>query len=221
MSNLDEIEPSLDEGNEFSTVYGDMVTFVAVLFILLFVMVYNKQDDEVFFERVRMKMGAEQVDETQKKDKESAYLDELKTFIQDEDLSQYALVLVDEEKVRLILNDQVVFKSGTDELKASSKQVLRGFSAIIRSVNNPFVVEGHTDNIPVKSGHFDSNWDLSMNRAYAVVKFFIEEENIDPKKMSLKAYGETRPIVSNDTPANRAKNRRVELNIVRLKSMKK
>jgi chemotaxis protein MotB len=72
-------------------------------------------------------------------------------------------------------------------------------------------VEGHTDNVPIQTRGFPSNWELSVARAVNVVKYFAEVSNIDPKRLSAVGYGESRPVASNDTRPNRAKNRRVEI----------
>ena len=65
-------------------------------------------------------------------------------------MSQYAMVLVEEQRIRLIFNDPILFKSGTDILTENSKSVLRGLTNIIKQVKNPIIIEGHTDDIPVK-----------------------------------------------------------------------
>ena len=75
-------------------------------------------------------------------------------------------------------------------------------------------VEGHTDNIPIQTARFPSNWELSVARAVNVVKYFAEVSNIDPQRLSAVGYGESRPVVANDTPANRMKNRRVEILLI-------
>jgi chemotaxis protein MotB len=79
--------------------------------------------------------------------------------------------------------------------------------------NVPFSlrVEGHTDNVPIQTKRFPSNWELSIARAVNVVKYFAQVSNIDPQRLSAVGYGESRPVVENDTPSNRAKNRRVEI----------
>ena len=77
-------------------------------------------------------------------------------------------------------------------------------------------VEGHTDNLPINTPRFPSNWELSTARATSVIRYLIEEENLDPERLSAAGYGEYRPIDANDTPEGRARNRRVDLVILRL-----
>lgn len=76
-------------------------------------------------------------------------------------------------------------------------------------------VEGHTDNVPIFTERFDSNWELSTARAVRIVKYLIQEGNIAPGRLSAVGYGELRPLVQNDTPEHRARNRRVEIVLVK------
>ena len=76
------------------------------------------------------------------------------------------------------------------------------------------MIEGYTDDVPMASGVYDTNWELSTARAVSVVRYLVEEENIDPNRLSAVGYGEYRPIVPNDSVENRAKNRRVNILII-------
>ena len=82
---------------------------------------------------------------------------------------------------------------------------------IIKEVPNDVLVEGHTDNLPINTPEFPSNWELSTARATRVIRYFIENENIDPDRLSASGYSEYQPLRPNDTPENRAENRRVEI----------
>jgi chemotaxis protein MotB len=77
--------------------------------------------------------------------------------------------------------------------------------------NNPLRVEGHTDNMPINSAQFPSNWELSTARATNGLKYLIKHFDVDPDKISATGYAEFRPIADNTTPEGRAKNRRVDL----------
>ena len=80
----------------------------------------------------------------------------------------------------------------------------------MESHDNAMLVEGHTDNIPIRSSSFPSNWELSAARAASVVRY-LSIEGISPQRMGAMGYGEFRPVVRNDTPKGRLKNRRVVL----------
>jgi len=84
---------------------------------------------------------------------------------------------------------------------------------IARNLERTFQVAGHTDNIPIKSQKFRSNWDLSTARAVEVVNFMISA-GLDGKRLSAAGYADMSPVAPNDTPENKAKNRRIEITLV-------
>jgi chemotaxis protein MotB len=76
-------------------------------------------------------------------------------------------------------------------------------------------VEGHTDNVPINTSEFRSNWELSVRRATEVVRCLVEQHGFPPERISASGYAEYRPIASNDSPEDRAKNRRIEIVIIK------
>lgn len=205
-----------EDGGEINTVYGDMITFIMMLFILLFVLSYNEKQSETFFTEMRVQFGAKKVEQQNRLTSEALFVSKLQGYIQEEKLEEVAKVLVDEQKIKLIIDPPVLYDTGKAALKPEGQKVLAGFAAIIKDVENPIIVEGHTDSVPIKNEEFESNWELSFHRAYSVIKFFINNLKYSPTQLSALGYGEYRPIASNDTPEGRAKNRRVEINIIRL-----
>jgi chemotaxis protein MotB len=79
----------------------------------------------------------------------------------------------------------------------------------------PIRVEGHTDNVPIYTKRFPSNWELSTVRAVNVLKYFADAGGIDPRRLSAVGYGESKPLVANISPQSRAKNRRVEIVLIK------
>jgi chemotaxis protein MotB len=77
------------------------------------------------------------------------------------------------------------------------------------------MVEGHTDDLPINTARFPSNWELSTGRATTVVRYLIEAWKLPPERLSSAGYGEYKPLVANTSAANRAKNRRVDIVILR------
>ncbi|MCP4747829.1 MAG: flagellar motor protein MotB [Desulfobacteraceae bacterium] len=113
--------------------------------------------------------------------------------------------------LQLTLDDKLLFSSASANLTASGSGLLKKISATIRPTNRIIVVEGHTDNVPIYTKRYPSNWELSAARAINVVKFFITQGGIDPKRLAAAGYGDSKPRVSNDSAGNRSKNRRVEI----------
>jgi chemotaxis protein MotB len=116
--------------------------------------------------------------------------------------------------ISIVLPESLVFSSGSAEL--IHKEMLKGVGEKLKSTEGSIRVEGHTDSIPVATRSFPSNWELSTQRAVNVVKFLASDCGIDPQHLSAAGYGDSRPVASNESPENRALNRRVNL-IVSLK----
>lgn len=113
------------------------------------------------------------------------------------------------------LPSSLLFDSGSAQLKQESIEVLKRITEYLRDFPNKILIEGHTDNIPLSSNSvYKSNWELSAARASSVLHFLIQM-GLSPDRFTIAGYGEYRPIESNETPEGRAKNRRVELIILR------
>ena len=114
----------------------------------------------------------------------------------------------------MVVRDDLLFSAGRDELKPEGIPVLREISVSLKEFGGKVLVEGHTDDLPVSTGRFPSNWELSTARAVTVARYFVEKAEVDPEIVSAVGYGDSKPKVSNDTPENRGKNRRVEIILV-------
>jgi chemotaxis protein MotB len=108
------------------------------------------------------------------------------------------------------IKDSVLYPSGSAQLQSEAIPVLHKVAEILRPFPNPIRVEGFTDNMPINTLLYPSNWELSGARAASVVRLFVTE-GIEPKRMSALGYSEFRPIATNETAAGRAQNRRVVL----------
>jgi chemotaxis protein MotB len=103
---------------------------------------------------------------------------------------------------------RMLFPSGSRSLLASSIPLLQRLAETLATLPNELVVQGHTDDQPIRNGQFPSNWELSTARAAAVARVF-EEEGIDPARLSAVGFGPNRPVAANDSEEGRAENRRV------------
>lgn len=113
--------------------------------------------------------------------------------------------------IQLTLNDNVLFASGKARLTVRGMGMLAKVAAIIKPMDRSIRVEGHSDNVPIHTQQFPSNWELSTARAVRVVGYFIEQGGIDPRRLSASGCADTRPRAANDTATNRSRNRRVEI----------
>ena len=111
------------------------------------------------------------------------------------------------------LPEEIAFPSGSDQLSPSIIPILADVGNALQDSPGLIVVSGHTDDQPISSTEFRSNWELSTDRAVSVVHEFMTQSNIDPERLSAVGFADTRPLAPNDTPENRAQNRRVEISI--------
>ncbi len=108
------------------------------------------------------------------------------------------------------LPDSLLFASGSAEVKKKNG-VIRLLADNIRTINAQITIEGHTDDVPVVSNTYPSNWELSMARAVNILKLLISEGGIDPARLSAAGYAHTRPLAPNDSAPGRKANRRVNI----------
>jgi len=115
------------------------------------------------------------------------------------------------EGVLLKVREKGSFPSGTATINHAFERVLEKIIDSLVSPDSRIVVAGHSDNIPIATAIYPSNWMLSAARATSVVQSFITRTNIDPRRMEVRAYADTQPIIDNFTAAHRSENRRVEI----------
>ncbi|GBU24354.1 flagellar motor protein MotB [Fibrobacteria bacterium R8-3-H12] len=156
---------------------------------------------------VPKKSGDEQKKKQSLKDAEK-----IKNVIQNKKLDDAVKVEVTEKGIAILLRDPVGFASGSADLKDQGKDILNDISDVIKSNSDLKIrVEGHTDDVPIHSNRYRSNWELSSARSLSVVQLLSGQTGIHPQNMSAVGYGEYRPMVPNSSPENRAKNRRIQI----------
>jgi chemotaxis protein MotB len=112
--------------------------------------------------------------------------------------------------IRLRVNTDKIFPPGEDKPYPEAIPLIMEMCRKLKELDLPLTIEGHTDNVPIRSKRFPSNWELSAARATTILRLFIQC-GYDPKKLSAAGCGPYRPIAPNNTPEGRAKNRRVEI----------
>ena len=121
------------------------------------------------------------------------------------------ILLQDEDRIVIRLANSLVFPSASADLRAAAEPLLQVIGDVISALPNDIRVEGHTDNVPVGTDRFPSNWELSTARATAVVRFLTESASVDPTRIFAAGFGEFGPVASNSTPEGRAANRRADV----------
>lgn len=120
----------------------------------------------------------------------------------------------DAESITISLSDNLLFDSGGADLKPGSQAVLTEVAGILAGLPNRIRIEGHTDNVPVNSPDYSTNWELSAARASTVLRYLSEVGGLDAGRMFLAGFADTRPVADNATPEGRALNRRADIVIV-------
>ncbi len=139
---------------------------------------------------------------------------ELHNYITKNGLQSSVAIQNQQRGVQITLHDMVFFNTGSDQLRTQAMQTLAKLVPFLKTVNNDIIVEGYTDNIPIRTYLFPSNWELSTGRAVNVVKFLIAN-GIDPNRLAATGYSKYHPIAANTTSANRQQNRRVNIVVLR------
>jgi chemotaxis protein MotB len=109
------------------------------------------------------------------------------------------------------VKDTVLFTEGSADLNGPAAEIVAGVARILSGTQNAIRVEGHTDTVPIHTGRFPSNWELSTARAISVLRYFIQQCDIAPERLSAAGYGEYKPAFPNSSDRNRALNRRVDI----------
>jgi len=114
--------------------------------------------------------------------------------------------------VYVSLEEKLLFKSGSDVVDAKGKEALKALVAVLNNTNSINVmIEGHTDNVPIRTNLFKDNWDLSTARATAILRIITKDYGFDPLRITASGRGQFHPVASNDTEEGRASNRRTEI----------
>lgn len=128
--------------------------------------------------------------------------------------SQLVSVSQDSRGVVVHLAEELLFASGSATLKNTSMGSLDLLASVLKTLPNEIRVEGHTDDVPISTAMFPSNWHLSVGRAMNTGDYLMKRHGIDPEKVTIVGFSEYKPLVPNTTPENKAKNRRVDIVIV-------
>lgn len=172
----------------------------------------DRSNLEISIEKMKMALAQAAARELAAQARVAEYLDLLARFKQLIDAGKLKVRIRDGRMV-LDLPTDILFASASAKLSEEGQQALAEVGKILAEIRRRFQVEGHTDNLPIRTAQFPSNWALGAARALAVVDTLIAA-GVDPTALSAASYGEFRPAVDNATPESRQRNRRIEVVIV-------
>jgi len=227
-------EESHDNSERWLLTYSDLITLLMIFFVIMYALSnidaekYKQLSESLnsaFSNEAAPSQGNSStgesievqpppfVNENDSQELESAIKD-IQEVLQEKGLSEEVSVSVRERGVVVSLENTVIFKPGSSDILPEGKNTLIEIGKIAKVVDRYIRVEGNTDNIPINTPRFPSNWELSVIRATEVTKLLIADSGIPPEKISIVGYGEYRPIMPNTTDQNRALNRRVDIVIL-------
>jgi chemotaxis protein MotB len=137
--------------------------------------------------------------------------EKLKTLAEHPSLEQDVAVAFSSKGLVMRMSDHALFDVGVADISSKAVPLLKKVGAIIAVSPYEVRVEGHTDDVPIKTARYPSNWELSTARAVTVLRYFIETCGISSQRLSAEGFAEYHPVVPNDSIENRAQNRRVEI----------
>jgi len=212
------------------TTYGDMMTLLLCFFVLI--VSFSTMEIEKFKAAAASLKGAlsslpyqtkvlpspvQMTRETkgekkQKSRRRSRAIAKLRKMIRERNLGKIVKVRENQAGVHVTIGDPALFDSGRTEIKPGILPILNQIIEVMYTGTELIRVEGHTDNLPIKTAQFRDNWDLSIGRALSVIRYIRSQQgDIDPRRLRPVGCGEFHPVDSNDTPEGRAMNRRVEI----------
>lgn len=216
--------------------YADMLTLLLALFIVMFAI---SQTDKAKFQQISeqfniifsggsgiqesdgnslipmIKTGGANSPTAIEEDKMNEIKRILEEEIKREGHSNEINLMLNQEGLEISIQDTMLFASGNATIVGDESQVLYSVAKALGGIDNSIKIIGHTDNVPINNRQFRSNWDLSAMRAINVMQFLVSQGDLLPNRFVVQGNGEFSPKFDNSTEAGRAKNRRVEIFIIR------
>lgn len=137
--------------------------------------------------------------------------EEVREFLSKAGLEEDIMLRMEERGIVMELPEKILFDTGRAELKPDFLYTLELLAELLSRLHNQIIVEGHTDNVPIRTFLYPSNWELSVARSVSVARYLVEQHGLDPGRFIATGYGEYHPLDSNETPEGRARNRRVNI----------
>lgn len=215
-----------DNADRWLLTYSDLITLLLGLFVILYAM--SKIDAGKYAEVVSALngvFGAPQgilmgnpsiIDNPANalKTEKQRIAQQITSTLRLEERNLPISITENERGVTVHIMEELLFASGSADLKQASLTTLDTLASVLRTLPNDLRVEGHTDTVPINTAQFPSNWHLSVARALTVAYYLIERHGLRQERVSVVGYSEFQPLFPNDSAVNRSRNRRVDIVIV-------
>lgn len=199
---------SKDYINRWVISYADLVTLLLALFLVMYAV--NNVENKNNIQTTKQNTTIGEIKRCKPVEMPELQKELLKEFKNDNNV----LLLKDSRGLIVRLKDDILFGSAETELQPEATESLNKIIDILSKTDNPVIIEGHTDSLPIKSAKYSSNWELSTARATSVINYLVKSKRINPKRLSAVGYGEYAPVAENTSNSGRIKNRRVDIIIL-------
>ena len=215
--------PDLEIPLHWSVPWSDLMMVMMVMFAVMYVTKLAERDVKELFKQsaqvVSKAPPKHEVPKVEEKPAPSVPIEEIlrlsEKLVTEANLNNIDVVLTDAQTVKVSVRGNLLFDSGSAELKPDAISFLDKLAGVIASNHYQIEVSGHTDNFPISSPAYPTNWELSSARAARVARYLIQAGNLEPGRFTISGHALYRPVVPNDSPTNKARNRRVEILITR------
>ena len=206
-------EEHMEETELWMLPYSTMMLTLVILFIMFYA---YSASNSVEYETALSDLASTNPNDPRVRQmkQEIALAQNIRDFIAKNGLSDRIQLVMTPHAIKLKMESLALFDSGKAELKPDILFFLDHLFDQLKPMSNMVIAEGHTDNVPIHTQQYESNWELSAARAFSVIYFFIHK-GLPPDRLVAHGLGEFRPAAPNDTEADRAKNRRIEITVVR------
>jgi chemotaxis protein MotB len=199
--------PSGDPAAQWQTIYCSLILLLVVFFIML--LSYSAIDRERFG-RIQGLPGAPAARSAPAAETEKA-MAALEQMAGDAGLGDQFALARTPQGFKAVLSNPLLFPAGEASLSEAGRVLLDGILSVARTEGWSLRVEGHTDNRPIETAQYPSNWELSTLRAVNVLRYFQDQGGIPSYRLAAVGFAEQRPLAGNDTPEGRRQNRRIEI----------
>ncbi|NCN26294.1 flagellar motor protein MotB [bacterium] len=229
-------------GGAWKVAYADFVTAMMAFFLVMWIVGMSDADkkkvEEYFNDPLKYKFGAEKIfqglfsgqagEQFMNQEKKGGVVDSIKqggvsrVHLLAQDIESWMTPFesdildfkVTPDRIQFALTAESMFSPGSVLLKPEAEPLLRRMAEVLKPLDAHFMIEAHTDDLPVDNPSYPTNWELSAIRSATVVRYFIDAHYFDPAKLTAMSAGETKPVADNRTPAGRARNRRIDIYII-------
>lgn len=202
---------SKDYINRWVVSYADFVTMLLALFMVMYaVMKLDNQRLAEFNKHMQEKFSGVNIENVTKYQALNAS-DVEKILSENVSKTDSINILKSQKGIIIRLKNKYIFDEGKAVVKDNSKKTLDEIVTVLTKIDNPVIIEGHTDSTPIKNAQYPSNWELSTARATNIISYIVKTGKISPKRLSAVGYGEYEPIADNSNINGRMLNRRVDI----------